>query len=127
MPSPRKKDCLGTTLPELKKFLKRHGCQLVEWEHIEATIRSVALERGENWPWISKVSAESQSVWVNNGETVVFAVPLESLAGRASLEFAQEMWMLQPSVFEFQVWGDRGFVRMWWDPSRSAFPGHGTW
>jgi hypothetical protein len=26
-----------------------------------------------------------------------------------------------------QVWGDRGFVRMWWDRSQSAFPGQGTW
>jgi hypothetical protein len=60
-------------------------------------------------------------------ETLVFEVPLVNLTGSKGLNVAQDMWMLQPNVFAYQVWGDRGFVRMWWDRRRSAFPGQGTW
>ena len=79
--------------------------------------------RGEDWPWVQSWIAEEGSTWVNDLETLVFEVPLTNLTGRASLGFTQDVWMLQPSVFEYQTWGGRTFVRMWWDRNRGAFPG----
>jgi hypothetical protein len=111
MPKPSKKQCLGTTVQQVKKFVKSYGCRLVEAEDILDRIRAT----------------EAQSKWFNNMETLVFELPLDNLTGSKSLNFAQDMWMLQPSVFAYRVSGDRGFVRMWWDPLRSAFPGQGTW
>ncbi len=127
MPKPSKKHCLGTAIQQVKKFLKCYGCRLVEAEDIVDAIRGVAIQRGEDWPWVDRSAAESRSEWINNMETLVFEVPLVNLTGSKSLNFAQDMWMLQPSVFAYQVWGDRGFVRMWWDRRRSAFPGQCTW
>ncbi len=126
MPKRSKKDCLGTHVQQVKKFLS-YGCRLVAAEDILERIRDVARNRGEKWPWVARWAAEAQSEWINNMETLVFEVPLDNLTGSTSLNFAQDMWMLQPSVFAYVVWGDRGFVRMWRDRSRSAFPGQGMW
>ena len=57
-------------------------------------------------------------LWVNDMETLFFEPPLENLTGSQSLNFTQQVWMLQPSVFEYQVWAGRAFVRMWWDRNR---------
>jgi hypothetical protein len=49
--------------------------------------------------------------------TLVFEVPLDRLSGNSSLEFTQQVWMLQPSSFEY-ILLDRaacGIVRMQWD------------
>ncbi len=123
MPKPSKKHCLGTAVQQVKKFLKSYGCRLVEAEDIVKRIRDVARNRGEEWPWVARWAAEAQSKWINNMETLVFEVPLDNLTGSTSQNFAQDKWMLQPSVFAYQTSGEPGFVRMWWDPLRSAFPG----
>jgi hypothetical protein len=127
MPKPAKKHCLGTAIHQVKKFLKSYGCRLVEAEDIVDRRRDVAMHRGEDWAWVDRWAAEAPSKWINNMETLVFEVPLGNLTGSKSLNFAQDMWMLQPNLFAYMVSGDRGFVRMWWDPLRSAFPGQGTW
>jgi hypothetical protein len=50
MPKPSKKHCLGTTVQQVKKFVKSYGCRLVEAEDIVDRIRGVAMQRGEDWP-----------------------------------------------------------------------------
>jgi hypothetical protein len=115
--------CIGTGYPQVRKFLKDFACRLTGADAIEETIRKIASARGEDWPWVARWAAEEGPRWVNDAETLVFEVPLETLAGARALNFTQEVWMLQPSLFEYQAWGDRGFVRAWWDRSRSAFPG----
>ncbi len=115
--------CIGTLDPQVRKFLKEFACRLTGADVIEQEIRKVASARGENWPWVAKWAAKEGPRWVNDMETVVFEVPLETLAGSRALNFTQQVWMLQPSSFGYVVWGDRGFVRVWWDRSKSAFPG----
>lgn len=48
--------------------------------------------------------------------TVVFEVPLANLTGSLGLAFAQEVWQLQPSLFEYLELNGRGIVRLWWEP-----------
>jgi hypothetical protein len=115
--------CIGTLDPQVRKFLKEFACRLTGADPIEQEIRKVASTRGENWPWVAKWAAKEGPQWVNDMETLVFEVPLETLAGSQALNFTQQVWMLQPTRFEYQTWGDRGFVRVWWDRSKSAFPG----
>ncbi len=115
--------CIGTLDPQVRKFLKEFACWLTGADVIEQEIRKVASARGENWPWVTKWAAKEGPRWVNDIETLVFEVPLETLAGSQALNFTQQVWMLQPSSFGYVVWGDRGFVRVWWDRSKSAFPG----
>jgi hypothetical protein len=127
MPKRPKHDCLGTAIGQVQKFLKDFAGRMAETSAIEETIRGIARARGEDWSWVTKWVEEEGPRWVNDMETLVFEVPLENLTGSQSLNFTQGVWMLQPSIFEYQVWDDRGFVRMWWDRSKSAFPGQGTW
>jgi hypothetical protein len=127
MPKKPEIHCLGTAIEQVRKFLKAFGCRLVETSVMEEIIRGIAKARGEDWPWVEKWFREEGPRWVNDMETLFFEPPLENLTGSQSLEFTQQVWMLQPSIFEYQVWGDRAFVRMWWDRSRPAFPGQGTW
>ena len=127
MPKRPKKQCLGTEIQQVKKFLKEFACRLVEANDIEEAIRGIAAARGEGWTWVARYVEEEGTRWVNDLETLVFEVPLENLTGSQSLNFTQHVWMLQPSIFAYQNWGGRGFVRMWWDRTRSAFPGQGSW
>lgn len=115
--------CLATAVPQVRKFLEEFHCRLTRADAIEETIRKIASARGEDWPWVAKWAAKEGPQWVNDMQTLVFEVALETLAGSQALNFTQQVWMLQPSSFGYQVWGDRGYVRVWWDTSRSAFPG----
>jgi hypothetical protein len=123
MASKLRDPCIGTVDTQVRKFLREFACRLTEVDAIEQEIRKVASVRGENCPWVAKWVAKEGPQWVNDMETLVFNVPLETLAGSRSLHFTQQVWMLQPTSFGYQVWGDRGFVRVWWDRSRSAFLG----
>jgi len=96
---------------------------MAEASALESIIRGIAKDRGEAWPWVDRWFREEAPRWVNDMETVFFEIPLEKLTGSQSLSFTQHVWMLKPSVFEYQVWGGRAFVRMWWNRKRSAFPG----
>jgi hypothetical protein len=123
MPSKPRVPCIGTLDPQVRKFLKEFARRLTGADVIEQEIRKVASARGENWPWVAKWGAKEGPRWINGTETLVFEVPLETLAGSHALNFTPQVWMLQPSSFGYVVWGDRGFVRAWWDRSKSAFPG----
>jgi hypothetical protein len=118
--------CLGTALQQVTRFLKTFGCSLIGRDDIEGRIRAIARDRGEDWPWVDKWVKEEGPEWVNDMETLVFEVPLENLTGSDSLNFTHQVWMLQPSLFGYQSWGDRAFVRMWWNRDRSAFPGQAS-
>jgi hypothetical protein len=96
---------------------------MAEASVLEGIIRGIARARGEDWPWVDRWFREEAPRWVNDMETVFFEIPLEKLTGSQSLSFTQHVWMLQPSAFEYQVWGGRAFVRMWWHRKQSAFPG----
>ncbi|MFO0893067.1 MAG: hypothetical protein U0790_28510 [Isosphaeraceae bacterium] len=100
----------------LTGFLHTFGGRPVDVAEIERTIRGIAAARGEDWPWVAKWVAEEGPGWVNNATTLFIEVPLENLAGRNALEFSQQVWMLRPSLFEYQTWGGRGFVRICWNP-----------
>jgi hypothetical protein len=114
---------IGTTIDPVRTFLKRFHGRLAGIDAIEKTIRGIARSRGEDWPWVAKWIAEEGPRWSNDMETLVFEIGLEDLIGSTALNFTQDVWMLCPSLFEYQVWGGRAFVRMWWDRSQSAFPG----
>ena len=75
--------------------------------------------KGRDWSGMTKWVAEDGSGWVNDQTTLVFEVPLNRLSGQSSLGFTQEVWMLQPSLFEYLVLdgADYGIVRMRWDRS----------
>jgi hypothetical protein len=118
-----RKVCLGSQVEQVREFLETYGCYLADHADITGEILGVMNNRGEDWPWVQSWIAEEGSTWLNDLQTLVFEVPLTNLTGRASLGFTQEVWMLQPSVFEYQTWGGRTFVRMWWDRNRGAFPG----
>jgi len=106
----------------LEGFLHAFGCRLVNADEIESTIRAIAQARGEIWPWVEKWVAEEGPRWVNDLSTIVFEVPLANLEGRNALHFTQQIWMLHPSLFEYQTWNDRGYVRIFWDRDSGAAP-----
>ena len=121
------KNCLGAEISQIRKLLESFKCRLAQASALEDIIRGIAMDRGEDWAWVDRWFKEEAPRWVNDMETVFFETPLENLSGAESLNFTQHVWMLQPSVFEYQVWDGRAFVRMWWDPKRSAFPGQAHW
>jgi hypothetical protein len=123
MPEEPEKNCLGTTIDHIRDFLNGFDCRMAEAGALKGIIRGIAEARCESWPWVDRWFREEAPPWVNDMETVFFEIPLEKLTGSESLRFTQGVWMLQPSAFEYQVWGGRAFVRMWWDRERSAFPG----
>ena len=127
MPEQPDKNSLGTRIDQIREFLKGFDCRLAEISDLEAIIRGIGRARAEDWPWVDRWFTEEAPRWVNDMETLFFEVPLEKLSGAESLNFTQHVWMLQPSLFEYQVWGGRAFVRMWWDRKRSAFPGQAGW
>ena len=123
MPEEPEKNCLGTAIDQIRDFLNGFDYRMAEASVLEGIIRGIARARGEDWPWVDRWFREEAPRWVNDMETVFFEIPLEKLTGSQSLSFTQHVWMLQPSAFEYQVWGGRAFVRMWWHRKQSAFPG----
>lgn len=77
---------------------------------------------GERFRGLAGWDAEEGPRWDNDANTLVVEAPLASLEGVAGLHFAQEVWMTQPTVFEYLVLGDRAFVRLAWDGTVSASP-----
>jgi hypothetical protein len=122
MPEEPEKNCLGIAIDQIRDFLNAFDCRMAEASALEGIIRGIAKARGEAWPWVDQWFREEAHRWVNDMETVFFEISLEKLTGSHSLSFTQHVWMLQPSVFEYQVWSGRAFVRMWWNRKRSAFP-----
>src|SRR5262245_29529499 len=118
MPEMSENDCIGTANAQIRSFLKEFGCRRVECSYMEAIIRGIAKARGEDWLWIEKWFKEQGPRWVNDMDTLFFEHSLENLTGAQSLHFAQVVWMLEPSDFEYQIWGGHAFVRMWWDRDR---------
>lgn len=113
-----KKVCRGTLDQRVMMLLATCGCVLVELNDIVQAIREAS--RGKRWAWVDKWVNEEGPKYVNDMDTVVFDFPSVDLTGEKSLEFTQGVWRCQPSVFEYQVWSGRCFVRMWWDRSRSG-------
>ena len=104
--------------PEARRFLERFGCRPLDISAISERIEQA--RRGRDWSGMTKWVAEVGPAWVNDLTTLVFEVPLDRLSGQSSLEFTQQVWMLQPSLFEYLVLdrADHGIVRMRWDRNR---------
>ena len=115
-----RKACLDAHVDRVTKFLRTYGCHLANHTDITNEIRGMMNTKGEDWPWVEKWATEDALAWVNDLQTVVFEVPLSNLAGRKCLDFTQEVWSFQPSVFEYQTWGGRTFVRIHWDDQSSC-------
>jgi hypothetical protein len=110
-----RKACLDAYAKRLDEFLKTYGCRLIDHAEITGEIRRMMNNRGENWPWVDRWASEDALAWVNDLQTLVFEIPLASLTGLNCLNFAQEVLQFQTSLFEHQTWGNRTFVRMYWD------------
>lgn len=133
-------------IPLVKEFIEDFGCRIVEQDGLMRAIRDEERRRNAAWSWIGKFLEEEAPRWVNDQDTLVIEVPLaerlsenalsdsgkprrrgscgrsrilSNLTDHQCLHFAQRVWALQASLFEYTVWGDRGFVRLWWDPGRS--------
>jgi hypothetical protein len=102
-------------IERLDQFLKTYGCRLIDHAEITSEIHRIMNGRGENWPWVEKWASEDALAWANDLQTLVFEIPLASLTGLNCLNFTQEVWQFQTSLFEHQTWGNRTFVRMCWD------------
>jgi hypothetical protein len=115
------KACRGNLDQDVMMLLASGGCVLVELDDIVQAIREAG--RGKRWAWVDKWVNEEGPKYVNDMDTVFFDFPSVNLTREKSLEFTQGVWRCKPSVFEYQVWSSRCFVRMWWDRSRSGiFP-----
>jgi hypothetical protein len=118
MPDGPEKECRGTLDKRAMKLLATCGCRLVKPDDITQAIHDAG--QGKGWAWVDKWVNEEGPKWVNDIDTVVFDFPSGDLTGVKSLEFTQWVWRLQPSVFQYQMWSGRCFVRMWWDRCRSG-------
>jgi hypothetical protein len=107
---PKEDPCYGTLDSQVRDFLARYGCRLIDLPEIVERIDR--RRAGRDWPGMDKWIAEAGPSWVNDMETLVFEVPVENLAGRNSLDFTQRVWMLQPSLFEYMVEEGQGIVRV---------------
>jgi hypothetical protein len=110
-----RKAYLETHAQRASKFFRTYGCHLVDHTDITDEIRGVMYSRGEDWPWVAKWASEDAQAWSNDFQTLVFEIPLVNLTGRKCLEFMSDVGMLNASGLEYQTWGGRTFVRMWWD------------
>ncbi len=117
MPYGPEKECRASLDQRVMALLATCECRLVKLDDMIQAIRDAG--RGKGWTWVEKWVSEEGSKYINDMDTVVFDFPSGNLTGVKSLEFTQGVWMLQPSVFEYQIWSGRCFVRMWWDRSRS--------
>jgi hypothetical protein len=133
-------------IPQVREFIEDFGCRIVEQDGLMQAIRDEERRRNAAWSWIGKFLEEEAPRWVNDQDTLVIEVPLakklsenalsdtgnprkqrgcgrsrivSDLTVHQGLHFAQRVWALQASLFEYTVWGDRGFVRLWRDPERS--------
>lgn len=111
MPEEPNAPCRGTHDERVKNLLAAFGCRLVGLEEIVQAIHQ--QRRRQRWTWIEKWVAEEGPLYVNDMHSVVFEFPVGNVAGPKCLEFTQIVWMLQPSVFEYQTWSGRSFVRIW--------------
>ena len=116
MPDGPEKECRGILDERLGWLMATCGGRLVTVDEIVQAIREAA--RGKRWTWVENWVAEEGPKYVNDMDTLVFDFPPADLARVKSLEFTQMVWRLQPSVFEYQEWSGRCFVRMWWDRNR---------
>jgi len=105
--------------PPVKKLIEDFGCPIVEQDDLIRVIREEERRRKTVWSWIDKFVEEEAPQWANDQDTLVIEVPLANLAGLRCLNFTQQVWALQPSLFGYTPWGGRAFVRMWWDPEHS--------
>jgi hypothetical protein len=119
MPEEPENACRGILDQRVAKLLAACGCRLVKLEDLIQSIHDAG--RGKRIPWLEKWVNEEGPEWVNDMDTFTFDFPAGGVTGQTSLEFTQGVWMLQPSVFEYQVWSGRCFVRMWWDPIDSEW------
>ena len=120
MASKRMAACLGTGHRLLAEFLKRFGCRLIDPAGIAERVERA--RRGRDWTGMSRWVAEEAPKWVNDMATLTFEVPLTSLGGANGLWFAHEVWMCQPSLFDYVELGGWGIIRLWWDGGRGAAP-----
>jgi hypothetical protein len=103
---------LASQRPGVRELLKTVGGRVVR----PGRIAAIAAARGLPTGWAERETKE----YVLDADTVPFEVPLARLAGAAGLDFAQQVWMLGPSAFEYVVLGDVALVRLWWDPDPGA-------
>ena len=117
---PHDPPCRGTHDSRVKMLLATCGsrCRLASLDDLVRAIRETAKGKGKNWSWIDQWAEDEGRLWVNDMNTVVFEFPSTDLTGERCLEFTQMIWRCQPRDFWYQVWGDRCFVRLWWDPNR---------
>ncbi|QEL17527.1 hypothetical protein [Limnoglobus roseus] len=85
----------------------------------ESRIAALVAGRGLPAGWADRETAG----YVNDAGTAAFEIPLDQLTGAAGLHFAQDVWMLRPSVFEYVTLGDVAVVRLGWAEEP---PSHGT-
>ena len=100
--------------PPVKEFLVNFGCALVEPSDLERAIREEERRGKVAFAWLPKFLNEVSPRWINDNYTLTFEVKMANLTGEKCLGFTQAVWKLKPGVFEYQVWGGRGFVRMSW-------------
>ena len=98
---------LASQRPEVRKLLKKVGGRIVR----PGRIAKIAAARGLPTEWIER----EMKKYVLDAATVAFEMPLTRMTGAAGLDFAQQVWMLGPSVFEYVTLGDVALVRLWWD------------
>lgn len=108
--------CRGTLDERVRMLLATCDCRLVTLDDIVEAICDAG--KGKQWTWVDRWINEEGPKYVNDMDTVVFDFPADTLPRARSLEFTQHVWRCQPSVFEYQEWSGRCFVRMWWDPRR---------
>jgi hypothetical protein len=97
-----------------KRLIESYGLTLADHSDITGEILKMMSGRGEEWPWVEKWTIEDAPRWTKSPDTVVFEVPPGKLVDRQAVDFAQDVWMCKPRVFEHQSWGGRTFVRISW-------------
>lgn len=97
-----------------KRFIEGYGLKLVEHPEITGEILKMMNGRREEWLWVEKWLSEDAPLWANSIDTLVIEIPRGELVDRQAVDFAQGVWMLKPTSFEHQTWGNRTFVRMTW-------------
>jgi hypothetical protein len=101
--------------PDVPKFLASVGGRPLDISQIAERIEEARRRR--DWSGMATWVKQEGARWTNNANTLVFEVSLDRLSGAACLLFTQNVWMLQPSLFEYLVLDkiDRGIVPIQWD------------
>ncbi len=97
-----------------KRLVEVYGLKLADHSDITNEILKMMKGRGEDWPWVDRWQAEGAPLWTNSPDTLVFEIAPGQIVDRQAMNFTQDVWMSQPSIFEHQTWGGRTFVRMSW-------------